>query len=214
MSRAYRKAAMSPKQREMSRPHERIHILVRGSAYSFFFFGGTTQSGLFGLALAGGGDFLLELAFGAALGLAFALLLEVAFLLSVFFFGSALGSWRFRLRLEAGRVVSVSAALAFDFDLLAGASVSAAGRRALRRDGAAGSSGVRLRDAAAPDLVFDSSPAAEAFAGRDRDLVAAPAVEVGSVSRGPERAEAAGALAFGAASVGSPAFGVAAFVPR
>ncbi|MFN5551774.1 MAG: hypothetical protein ACK5BF_02790, partial [Hyphomonadaceae bacterium] len=104
--------------------------------------GGTTQSGLFGLALAGGGDFFVGLAFGAAL-----VRLLCAGALEAFFLGSAFVSVRLLFLLDAGRVVSGSAVFAFvfalDLDLLAGALVSAgsaAGRRELRRFVAAGAS--------------------------------------------------------------------------
>ncbi len=179
---------MSLKQPEMSRPHNAIHRLVRGEIYSFFFLGGTTQSGLFGLALGGGGDFLA----GAGLGAALARLFEEA-VPPDFFLGSALASGRFLFRLDAGRVVSVSGAFAFDFDLLDGALASAgsaAGRRVLRPEVDAGSSDVRDRLAALPDLVLLSSAGA----------VDAPDLVLDFVADG-----AAGE---------SPAFGVGGVVPR
>ena len=215
MSRAYRMRAMSPKRPEMSRPHGEIHGLVRPRAYSFFFFGGTTQSGLLGLDLAGGADFLLGAAFGAAL-----VRLLGAAVLDDFFLGSALVSGRFLFRLEAGRVVSVSAAfvLALDLDLLAGALVSAgsaAGRRELRRFVVAGaSSSAFFRLAAVPDLVFVSSAGVEAVPERVRDRVDGLGAGVASASREPEPPDLGLAVVELAAVLGSPAFGVAGVAPR
>ena len=138
--------------------------------------------------MAGGGDFLAGAALGAAL-----VRLEEAGVLDVFFLGSAFVSGRFLFRLEAGRVVSVSAAFALDFDLLTGALASAgsaAGRRELRRFVAGGvSSPALVRLAGVAALVFASS--------------------AGAV---PERVrERVDGLA---GSVVSPAFGVAGAVPR
>jgi hypothetical protein len=151
---------------------------------------------LFGLALAGGGDFFVGLAFGAAL-----VRLLCAGALEAFFLGSAFVSVRLLFLLDAGRVVSGSAVFAFvfaldlDLDLLAGALVSAgsaAGRRELRRFVAAGASSpalVRLAGVAAFD--FGSSAGTGVALERVRER----------------------AVGF-ATAVGSPAFGAAGVVPR
>ena len=145
---------------------------------------------MFGLALAGGGDFFVGLGFGAAL-----VRLLGAGALEVFFLGSAFVSGRLLFRVEAGRVVSDSVAFVLDLDLVAGALVSAgstAGRREPRRFVVAGTSSADLvRPAGVAAFVFGSSAGAGVAPERVR--------------------ERAGGFA---ASVGSPAFGAAGVVPR
>ena len=104
--------------------------------------GGTTQSGLSGLAFAAPGDFLAGLAFGAAL----ALFLDDA-LAVLFFLRSAPVSGRFLLRLDAGRFGSAFDAFVFDLVLLADVLVlagSVAGLREVRRFAAEGASSPAL----------------------------------------------------------------------
>jgi hypothetical protein len=126
---------------------------------------------LLGLAFAGGGDFLVGLALGAALSR----LLGVAVLVA-FFLGSTLARGRLLFWVEVRLVVSVSAALAFDFALLAGAFAavgSVVGPREERRVFLAGSA-----------LVFASSTGAVAPPERVRDFVDAVTGAVGAVAFG------------------------------
>ena len=123
------------------------------------------------MAFAGGGDFLAGLALGAALSR----LLGVAVLVA-FFLGSTLACGRLLFWVEVRPVVSVSAALAFDFALLAGAFAavgSGVGPREERRAFAAGSA-----------LVFASSTGAVAPPERVRDFVGAVTGAVSSVAFG------------------------------
>ena len=124
------------------------------------------------MAFAGGGDFLA----GLALGTALSRLLDFAVLVA-FFFGSTFSSGRLLFRVGVRLVASVSAALAFDFALLAGAFAavgSVVGPREERRVFLAGS------DA----LVFASSTGAVAPPERVRDFVEALAGAVGSEAFG------------------------------
>ncbi len=124
------------------------------------------------MAFAGGGDFLAGLALGAALSR----LLDFAVLVA-FFFGSTLSSGRLLFRVRVRLVASVSAALAFDFALLAGAFAavgSVTGPREERREFLAGS------DA----LAFASSTGAVAPPERVRDFDDAVTGVVGSADYG------------------------------
>ena len=134
--------------------------------------GGATQSGLLGLFFAGGGVFLA----GVTLEVAFLRLLG-AVVLEAFFLGSTLASGRLLFRLEVRLLVSVSAALAFDFALRSGAFVavgSMVGPREARRALLAGSAA----------LAFASSTGAAAPPERVRNLVDAVTGGVGSVAFG------------------------------